>query len=252
MIDRQELENYLNHLLECNTYKDYAPNGLQLEGAEQITKICTAVTASLDVIKEAAEWGADTLLVHHGYFWKGEEPVITGIKRQRLAWLMNHNMNLFAYHLPLDCQTEFGNNAQLARLFDVDSFRTHKAGGTDNLLWSGQLADTLTPSDFTKFLTEKFNRKPLHVGSKGKTIRRIAWCSGAAQDFIEDAANLGADAYISGEISERTYYQAKELGIHYFSCGHHATERLGIQQLGNHLAQSYELEHLFIDSNNPV
>lgn len=252
MIDRKELENYLDRLLECGNYKDYAPNGLQVEGARQINKLCTAVTASLDVIQQAADWGADSLLVHHGYFWKGEDAVITGIKRQRLAMLINSNINLFAYHLPLDCQTEFGNNAQLARLFDVDSFRTHTAGGTENLLWSGLLSESMSGSDFNTFLTEKFERKPLHVVVKGKTIRKIAWCSGAAQDFIEEASYLGVDAYISGEISERTYYQAKELGIHYFSCGHHATERLGIQHLGNHLAQSYELEHLFIDSNNPV
>lgn len=252
VIDRNELKNYLNRLLDCDNFKDYAPNGLQVEGAQKICKICTAVTASADVIQQAVDWGADTLLVHHGYFWRGEEPVITGIKRQRIALLINNDINLFGYHLPLDCHKEFGNNAQLARLLNVDTFRTHSAGGTENLLWSGLLPESVNGKEFCKFLTEKFNRKPLHISANDRLIKRIAWCSGAAQDFIEEAASLGADAYISGEISERTYYQAQELGIHYFSCGHHATERQGIQHLGNHLAASYELEHLYIDSNNPV
>ncbi len=252
MIDRIELDGYLDNLLDCSKYKDYAPNGLQVEGQRQINKICTAVTASADVIRRAADWGADALLVHHGYFWKGEEPILTGPKRQRIALLLESNLNLFAYHLPLDCHLAFGNNAQLAKLFDVYPFQAHKAGGTENLLWTGSLSEPVKAERFSHFLSGKLNRKPQHIDIKNKPIKTIAWCSGSAQDFIEEAARLGADAYLSGEISERTYYQAIELGIHYFACGHHATERLGIQALGHHLASSHELQHKFLDVDNPV
>ncbi len=249
---QKELSSYLHQLLSCDRYNDYAPNGMQVEGKDEIRRICTAVTASDDVINQAITWKADALLVHHGYFWRGEAPVITGMKRQRLNKLLRHDINLLAYHLPLDCHPELGNNACLAKLFDVDSVQMHRAGNTDNLLWSGRLAQTMTHTVLTDFLNKKLGRIPLSVAGNDKLISRIAWCSGGAQDFIEEANRLGADAYLSGEISERTYYQAKELGIHYYSCGHHATERYGIQALGEYLASYFKLEHLFIDSNNPV
>ena len=252
MIARDELAVYLSEYLVCDGFNDYAPNGLQIEGAINIHRICTAVTASADVIKKASSWKADAILVHHGYFWKGEEAVITGMKRARIGEIIVHNINLFAYHLPLDCHPIVGNNACLGRLFDVDAVRSHQVNKTDNLLMSGVLARPLTAVNFAAYVGEKLKRKPLHVSGSDKLIHRIAWCSGAAQDFIEDAYRLGADAYLSGEISERTYYQAKELGIHYFACGHHATERYGVQALGAHLSERYGLEHLFIDNDNPV
>lgn len=252
MITKEELSLYLHQLLGCERYNDYAPNGMQVEGKEQISRICTAVTASEDAITQAIAWNADALLVHHGYFWRGETPVIIGMKRQRIYMLLCNKLNLFAYHLPLDCHPDLGNNACLAKLFEVDMVHTHRAGGTDNLLWSGKLAQTMKHAKFAEYLTKKLRRPPLSIEGSEKPITHIAWCSGGAQDFIEDAFRLGVDAYISGEISERTYYQAKELGVHYYSCGHHATERYGIQALGKHLASQFELEHLFIDSDNPI
>ncbi|VEB36512.1 putative NIF3-like protein 1 [Legionella sainthelensi] len=252
MITREELSSYLQQLLSCERYNDYAPNGIQVEGKSQINRICTAVTASDEVISQAILWSADALLVHHGYFWRGEAPMITGMKRHRINKLLRNNINLFAYHLPLDCHSEFGNNACLAKLFEVDLIHMHRAGTTDNLLWSGKLTQTMSYTEFSEFLAKKLQRTPLLIVGSDKPITNIAWCSGGAQDFIENAYQLGVDAYLSGEISERTYYQAKELGIHYYSCGHHATERYGIQALGNHLASQFELEHLFIDSENPI
>lgn len=252
MITRNELSSYLHDFLSCGRYNDYAPNGIQVEGKEQIQRICTAVTASDEVISRAVAWQADALLVHHGYFWRGEEPVITGIKRQRISKLLNNNLSLFAYHLPLDCHLEVGNNACISKLLQAESVQMHTAGTTENLLWSGQLTQPMTGQELSLFLEKVFNRAPLYIAANEKKIQSIAWCSGGAQDFIEDAKLLGVDAYLSGEISERTYYQAKELGVHYYSCGHHATERYGIQALGNHLAQSFQVEHLFLDSDNPV
>lgn len=252
MILRDGLASYLDDLLSCANINDYAPNGIQIEGAENIHRICTAVTASAEAIEQAIAFKAEALLVHHGYFWRGEEPVITGMKRHRIAKLIGKNITLFAYHLPLDCHSEFGNNACLAKLFKLDSVKMHQAGKTPNLLWSGSFMKSRTAKEFLNDLQEILGRAPLHIPGSDKSIQRIAWCSGAAQDFIEEAYALGVDAYLSGEISERTFYQAKELGIHYFACGHHATERYGIQALGNHLASQFDLEHQFIDSFNPV
>jgi dinuclear metal center YbgI/SA1388 family protein len=252
VISRSELDRYLHEFLNTAKYNDYAPNGIQVEGSTTIKRICSAVTASDEIISQAVRWQADTLLVHHGYFWKGEDSVITGMKRQRIGKLLTHNINLLAYHLPLDCHLELGNNACLAQLFSCGSIKTHKMGNIDHLLWSGILSHPFEPHTFTDFLENKLHRKPLHIAGNAQSISTIAWCSGGAQDYIEEAFKLGVDAYLSGEISERTYYQAKELGIHYYSCGHHATERYGIQALGEHLATTFELEHLFIDSDNPV
>ena len=252
MIARDELGIYLHDFLACNNFNDYAPNGLQVEGKAEIHRICTAVTASEAVIKQAALLQADALLTHHGYFWRGEDPTITGMKRRRIGELLVCNMNLFAYHLPLDCHPVIGNNACLANVLDFKQIQMHTAGKTSNLLWSGSLSKPLTASTFSELLNKKLKRKPLHVSGTEKPISRVAWCSGGAQDFIQDASQLGVDAYLSGEISERTYYQAQELGIHYFSCGHHATERYGIQALGLQLSEQFGLEHHFIDSDNPV
>lgn len=252
MIGTKELTSYLHELLGCARYDDYAPNGMQIEGRDQIKRICTAVTASDEVICQAIAFKADALLVHHGYFWRGEAPELIGMKRDRINKLLRHDINLFAYHLPLDCHPELGNNACLARLFELDSIQMHPAGGTDNLLWSGHLPQAFTNKEFSTFLNNKLGRSPLSLLGHNKKIRSIAWCSGGAQDYIEAAYNLGVDAYLSGEVSERTYYQAKELGINYYACGHHATERYGIVALGESLATSFNLEHVFFDSKNPV
>ncbi|CEK11118.1 Nif3-like dinuclear metal center hexameric protein [Legionella hackeliae] len=252
MISRDKLTLHLHEFLECANFNDYAPNGVQVEGKEDIKRICTAVTASSEVIEHAIAMQADALIVHHGYFWRGEEPVLTGMKRQRIAKLLTQNISLLAYHLPLDCHPDIGNNACLAKLLDIKTPKMHWAGKTPNLIWSGVIKDSKTPNEFLLQLEDVLGRRPLLVEGSNKPVQSIAWCSGAAQDFIEDAYKLGVDTYISGEISERTYYQAKELGIHYFSCGHHATERYGIQALGSYLASHFKLDHHFIDSANPV
>ncbi|KTC65737.1 putative NIF3-like protein 1 (plasmid) [Legionella adelaidensis] len=252
MIKREDLNHYLQDYLSCDLFSDYAPNGLQIEGKENIEHICTAVTASADVIQSAVALQADALLVHHGYFWRGENPVITGIKKNRISQLLNNNINLFAYHLPLDCHLDVGNNACLAELFEVEAINKYSVGKTKNLLWAGELIKSMTPDEFSFFLQEKLKRQPLHIPVSKEKISTIAWCSGGAQDFIKDAAALGVDAYISGEISERTYYEAIEMDIHYYACGHYATERYGIQALGHHLGAKFELRHNFIESENPV
>ena len=253
LVTSEQLVVYLAHYLQADKVKDYAPNGLQVQGRERVERICTAVTASYAVIKQAQVLQADALLVHHGFFWQGESAPLIGTKYQRIKALIQQDINLLAYHLPLDCHAEVGNNACLGRLLGAEQVQPHPASGISDLLWSGRLAQTMSYQVFGDFLTHIFQRAPLCIVADGQhTIQQIAWCTGAAQDLITDAKQLGVDAYISGEISERTYYQAKELGIHYFACGHHATERYGIQALGEHLAKQFDLVHMFIDTGNPI
>ncbi|GGI81134.1 Nif3-like dinuclear metal center hexameric protein [Legionella impletisoli] len=252
MIKRSNLSQYLDEFLSCASFQDYAPNGLQVEGKDTIHKICTAVTASEKAIEEAIAKNADALLVHHGYFWRGEDPTVKGIKKRRLGLLLASELNLFAYHLPLDCHATLGNNACLAKRLEVGSIQSHKINKTPDLLWSGTLKESLSIQKLTQLITHKLNQTPFVIHASDKPIQQIAWCSGAAQDYIDEAVALGVDAYLSGEVSERTYYLAKELGIHYLACGHHASERFGIQALGEHLSQEFELSHEFIDSDNPI
>lgn len=252
VIKRWQLAKYINDYLACDAFQDYAPNGLQVEGRADIKRICTAVSASEEVIRIACHKKADALLVHHGFFWRGENPAIIGIKRQRISQLILADMNLFGYHLPLDCHSEIGNNACLADRFGFKSVEKHFAGKTPDLLWTGHLQEPLSLPDFARFIADNLKREPFVIQGSDKLISRVAWCSGGAQDFIEAAQELGVDAYLSGEVSERTYYQAREMGLHYLACGHHATERYGIQALGQHLSKKFDLEHEFIDSGNPV
>ena len=252
MTTRAELADYLHTYLQVGAFDDYAPNGLQVEGKTKIHRICTAVTASHDVIQKASKQKADALFVHHGYFWKGEDPTLRGMKRTRVANLLKSDMNLFAYHLPIDCHQVIGNNACIAKRLELKKLKSYPVGKTPDLLWTGELLKPLSVDDFTKKLTTAFDRAPQCIVATDKLIKRLAFCSGAAQDLIVEAAAYGVDAYISGEVSERTYYQAKELDVHYFACGHHATERDGIHTLGKHLADHFGLEHTFIDSDNPI
>lgn len=252
MITRTELATYLNDYLACANFQDYAPNGLQVEGRSKINRICTAVTASEQTIMQAVELEADALLVHHGFFWRGEDSVITGMRRRRIGQLILNDMNLLAYHLPLDCHPTLGNNVCLADELELTDLKSHHAGKTPNLLWSGKLSRALSAQELSEHIKTSLQRPPLYVGGSDKLIQHIAWCTGGAQDLIEEASQLGVDAYLSGEVSERTYYQAQELNTHYFACGHHATERYGIQALGLHLASQFNLVHHFIDSENPI
>jgi dinuclear metal center YbgI/SA1388 family protein len=252
MIARDALSVYLAKHLACSAINDYAPNGLQIEGRSDIKRLCTAVSINQAVITAAKAWQADAILVHHGFFWRGEPAVITGIRRQRIGALLNDNISLFAYHLPLDVHLELGNNACIAARLKVEDVTQHDVDKLRKGLWAGQLPQVISPQTFSKTLQGVFKQSPMHIAAQTRTIQRIAWCSGAAQDFIEMAHQLGADAYISGEISERTYDLARELNIHYYACGHHATERYGVQALGQHLEQVFGIEHTFIDSDNPI
>lgn len=238
----------LNTLLTPENYRDYAPNGLQVEGRGEVTRVVTGVTACFELIRRAAELKADLLLVHHGWFWKHEDPRITGLKGRRVRELIAADINLAGYHLPLDDHPEFGNNALLGRALDFTE--TGRFGEMD----LGRLGSTapITVHDLTLKITKVLKRPPLVVGPADKVIRRVAWCSGAAQDMIEEAAIAGCDAFVSGEISERTTHIAREAGITYFAAGHHATERFGIRALGQWIAREKGLEVTFVDIDNPV
>ena len=248
-----DFEQYLNELLKPNQIKDYAPNGLQIQGNEKITKIVTGVTASQALIDLAIAEKADALLVHHGYFWKNESYVIRGMKHRRIKALIENNINLFAYHLPLDIHPTLGNNAQLATLLNIDVTGPLELGNALSIAMQGQLPEITSGCDFALLINKKLNRKCLHIAPpSNKKIKTIAWCTGGGQDYIELAAEQGIDAFISGEISEKTTHIAKEMDIHFFAAGHHATERYGVKALGEHIAKEQGLNVVFIDVDNPV
>ncbi len=243
----KDLVTYCNSFLQIDQFKDYCPNGLQIQGKQQIKKIVTGVTASQALIDLAIEEQADVLLVHHGFFWKGEDPVLTGIKYKRIKALMDNNINLLAYHLPLDAHPQVGNNHQLAKALKLKKI---KLFGNQQLALLGQIK--LTSGDtLSKKLEKLLQRKPLHIDCNRK-IKKLALCTGAAQSYIVEAIEQGADAFISGEISENTVHIARENNIHYFAAGHHATERFGVQALAQHLAEKFTIDCKFIDSDNPV
>ena len=248
-----DFEQYLNELLKPNKIKDYAPNGLQIQGNEKITKIVTGVTASQALIDLAIAKKADALLVHHGYFWKNESYVIRGMKHRRIKALIENNINLFAYHLPLDIHPTLGNNAQLATLLNIDVTGPLELGNALSIAIQGKLPEITSGCDFALLINKKLNRKCLHIAPpSNKKIKTIAWCTGGGQDYIELAAEQGIDAFISGEISEKTTHIAKEMDIHFFAAGHHATERYGVKALGEHIAKEQGLNVIFIDVDNPV
>lgn len=243
------LVDYCSTLLEVERYHDYCPNGLQVEGRPEVRRIVSGVTACQALVDAAVEAEADLLLVHHGWFWRGEAEPLVGIKRRRIKALLAHDISLLAYHLPLDGHPLLGNNAQLGGVLGVSDAKPFLDEGL------GRYADYQTPialSALTDRLEQQLGQRPLAIDGGRGGIRRIAWCSGAAQGYIEQAAALGVDAYLSGEISEQTVHLARELGIHYIAAGHHATERGGVRALGEHLAERFELEHQFVDIPNPV
>lgn len=250
-VDRNVIVQFLADELKTSAIRDYCPNGLQIEGSFYVSSIVSGVTASQALIDSAVGLKADTLLVHHGYFWRGENAVITGIKRNRIKQLLKYDINLLVYHLPLDMHPDFGNNAQLGEklgLISVGRFGEHDLG------WLGTLSDqrVVTAGQLADHVEKVLGRKPLLVGDPFLPLDMIGWCSGAAQDMIADAADAGASIYLSGEISEQTVHEARENGIAYLACGHHATERYGIQALGNLLAEKYGIRHTFIDIDNPA
>ncbi len=248
-MDRIELELYLNNVLEAARFKDYCPNGLQVEGRRRVEKIATGVTASLAFLEAALEWGADAVLVHHGYFWRNEAPQITGRKYRRLQLLLANDISLFAYHLPLDDHPNYGNNAQLgAKLGLIGDVRFGEAG----IGWMTTLPMPITLAHFSAQVEQTLGRTPLVLGDPDRELRRIAWCTGAAQGYFDAAIEAGADVYLTGEISEQVMHISAESGVAFVAAGHHATERFGVQALGSHLSEAFELEHLFIDIHNPV
>ncbi|MDX9740311.1 MAG: Nif3-like dinuclear metal center hexameric protein [Gammaproteobacteria bacterium] len=246
----RDITALLDDLLAPDRYTDYAPNGLQVEGAATVTRMLGGVTANLALIEAAIAAEAEAILVHHGWFWKSEDPRVLGIKRRRLELLLRHDISLIAYHLPLDAHPELGNNAGLGRVLGLEPGVT--VAGLPELVMCGRLPTPLPAADFAALISRRLGREPLHVGSGPARIHRIAWCTGAAQDYIEDAARAGFDAYLSGEISERTTHIAREAGIHYYAAGHHATERYGVQAVGEHLARSLDIDFRFVDVDNPV
>jgi len=244
---RSELQSYLQSYLKVADFKDYAPNGLQVEGCEDIKVIVTGVTACQALIDEAIKLNADAILVHHGYFWKSEPEVITGFKQKRIKSLLLNDINLFGYHLPLDAHEELGNNALLGKLWNLQDITP-----LPGLVKLGKLPKAISIDDFKTEVSHSLNREALHLPGGPQQVQTIAWCSGGAQGYIDQAIEWQADVYISGEVSEQTTHLAKECGIHYLAAGHHATERLGIKTLGEHLAQKFDLTCYFVDINNPV
>ena len=246
---RDELRGYLDGLLEVERYKDYCPNGLQVEGSADIRHVVCGVTASQALIDDAIARGADTLLVHHGWFWKSEDGRVTGYRRQRMASLLAANLNLFAYHLPLDAHSDLGNNARLGARLGWTA--TGRFGEQD----IGFLAVLPTPTfanEIAWLVSQRLGREPMLIGDPERPVRRVAWCSGGAQSYFEAALASGADLFISGEISEQTVHLARESGMAYLAAGHHATERYGVQALGEHLVDRFGLQAEFIDIDNPV
>ncbi len=240
---------YLDNLLESKRFNDYCPNGLQVHGRDNVKKVVAGVTASLAFLQKAHEAGADTVLVHHGYFWKNENPTIVGLKKKRIEFLLRHKMNLIAYHLPLDAHAEFGNNTQLARLL---GFKVIGNLPDQPLVSIGSLNQPTDITTFSKLIHERLNRQPLVIGGDKRLVSKIAWCTGAAQGYFSDVIQHDIDAYISGEISENTVHTAIESGVTYISAGHYATERYGAMALAEHLAQKFSLDCTFIDIDNPV
>jgi len=250
-LDRGDLAQYLAETLDINRFRDFCPNGLQVEGRSTIENLVTGVTASRALIEAAISAGADTILVHHGYFWRGEDARITGQKHQRLKLLLAYDINLFAYHLPLDMHPEFGNNAQLGRVLGLIA---EKNFGEDGLGWLGTSAEPAvkTVGDLARVVESRLGRAPLVIGDPEQAIGQVGWCTGAAQSLLGDAIAAGANTYLSGEISEPTVHLARESGVAYLACGHHATERYGIQALGAYIAEKFGIRHQFIDVPNPV
>ena len=244
-----ELEIYLNQLLDVGHIHDYCPNGLQVEGRSEVRKLISGVTASFDLLQAAVAAGADAVLVHHGYFWRGENQCLTGMKRRRIALLMEHDISLFAYHLPLDAHLELGNNTQLGRrLGFIETGRF----GEQSIAAQGTLPQAMTLKDLRINVEHLLSRKPLVIGDEAKPVQRIAWCTGAAQNYFDEAIHLGVDAFITGEISEQTVHAARESGVAFIAAGHHATERYGAQALGEHVTQKFGIAHQFVDVDNPV
>lgn len=251
MVALRELVNHLDNYLQCAQFIDYCPNGLQVEGRNEVGRIVTGVTASAALIDAAIARNADAVLVHHGLFWKGDDPCVIGLRKRRLAALLRHDISLLAYHLPLDAHADCGNNALLGRQLGLQH-AAHVATMPGSLLWRGHWSTALSVGEMVAMLEQRLATRVVYAGPEQGEIQTVAWCTGAAQKYIEQAASLGVDAYITGEISESTTHIAREAGVHFFAAGHHATERYGARALGEYLAQKYGLQHESVDIHNPA
>lgn len=252
MASLNALIGLLDDELQPARFADYCPNGLQVEGRSEVRRLMTGVTACDALIDAAIAWQADAILVHHGYFWKGESPVLKGMKRRRLAKLLAHDISLIAYHLPLDAHPQLGNNAQLAAVLGLNrtgALFPHDSRAVGDV---GEWPAAMSAQAMQQRLGECLGRPVLHIAGGSAPIRRVAWCTGGAQGFMEQAIEQGVDAYLSGEISEPTVHAARESGVHYFALGHHASERYGVQALGGWCAQRLGIEHCFTDIDNPA
>ena len=252
MAQLSEIVSYCDDLLQIVEYQDYCPNGLQVAGRPGLRRLVSGVSASQALLDAAVARGADAVLVHHGWFWNGENPRIVGMKRRRMGTLLSNDISLIAYHLPLDGHPELGNNARLGALLGIDIRGRFGKGPGGGIAAFGELQQPLSAAALAAHIAGRLGRTPLHIEGGPASLQRIGWCSGGDQGWIEQAVALGLDGFISGEISEQTVHAARELGIHYFAAGHHATERYGVRALGDHLAQKYELDHEFVDIDNPV
>lgn len=250
-ISRDELAQFLETELQLARVRDYCPNGVQVEGRNEIKRIVTGVTASLALLNEAVRLQADAVFVHHGYFWRGEDMRVVGQKQKRLKLLLQNDISLFAYHLPLDTHPLIGNNACLAQKLGLQA---EGRFGEDDLGWIGRsdVSEMTTVGQLARHIETILGRQPLLIGDPDASLGKIGWCTGAAQGMLDAAITAGVSVYLSGEISEPTVHLARESGVAYLACGHHATERYGIQALGGLIAEKFGVEHIFVDIDNPV
>ncbi|AKR42421.1 Nif3-like dinuclear metal center hexameric protein [Methylophilus sp. TWE2] len=239
----------LANFLQVGKFQDYCPNGLQVEGRPQVRRIVSGVTASQALIEAAIEADADAVLVHHGYFWRGEASEVTGLKRNRLKRLLTYDLSLLAYHLPLDAHAEVGNNVQLGKVLEWPIVRYLD---DKNMLPVAEFSQTMTLSQLGDHVSRKLGRSAQILGNPQKPVQTVAWCTGAAQSYIQQAVNAGVDLFVSGEVSEQTWHTVCETDTAYISAGHHATERYGVQALGHWLAEKYGIEHIYVELDNPV
>lgn len=255
-IETRALAAWLEDTLQPHRFRDYAPNGLQVEGSARISHVVTGVTASAALLQAAVDRGAQAVLVHHGWFWRNESPCLVGVKRARVALALEHNLNLFGFHLPLDAHPVLGNNAQLARVLGIEPQRDDQGRvalcGPDDLVWVGHLAQPTTLAQFAHATSHALGRSPVVVGDASRVLRRIAWCTGGAQNMFDAAIAAGVDAYVTGEISEPSAHLARESGVAFISAGHHATERYGIKALGAAVADQFGITVEFVDLDNPA
>lgn len=251
---RSEFELLLNKTLSPSRFKDYAPNGLQVEGKKEINRVVTGVTASQALIDAAIEYKADAILVHHGYFWKNEDPRIVGMKYRRIAALIKNDINLYGYHLPLDAHPTLGNNAGLADALGLLNRSGLQVGVPieESIGVVGELSKPVSSSEFQKMVETAVDRNVLFESVNDQPIQRVALCTGGAQGYIEQAVAVGADVFITGEVSEQTIHIAREMGIHFVAAGHHATERFGARSVAEYLADECGLDAVFIDVDNPA